>query len=219
MGQLCINDVSYTVNQQPILKSLDLTGASGEYVTLTGPSGSGKSTLLKLIASLLTPTSGTIQLDDSQVETIAPSEYRKRVSYCFQQPTLFGETVADNLNFPFEIRQLPVDHDLILERLQQVGLTALYLTKQVTALSGGEKQRVALIRNLLFKPEVLLLDEVTTGLDAANKAIVDQLITDYNEIEGVTVISVTHDQQELQRKGRQLTMVAGQWATTHESSR
>ncbi|WP_413476273.1 ATP-binding cassette domain-containing protein [Latilactobacillus fuchuensis] len=219
MGQLCINDVSYTVNQQPILKSLDLTVASGEYVTLTGPSGSGKSTLLKLIASLLTPTSGTIQLDDSQVETIAPSEYRKRVSYCFQQPTLFGETVADNLNFPFEIRQLPVDHDLILERLQQVGLTALYLTKQVTALSGGEKQRVALIRNLLFKPEVLLLDEVTTGLDAANKAIVDQLITDYNEIEGVTVISVTHDQQELQRKGRQLTMVAGQWATTHESSR
>ncbi|SPC38338.1 ABC transporter ATP-binding protein [Latilactobacillus fuchuensis] len=219
MGQLCINDVSYTVNQQPILKSLDLMVASGEYVTLTGPSGSGKSTLLKLIASLLTPTSGTIQLDDSQIETIAPSEYRKRVSYCFQQPTLFGETVADNLNFPFEIRQLPVDHDLILERLQQVGLTALYLTKQVTALSGGEKQRVALIRNLLFKPEVLLLDEVTTGLDAANKAIVDQLITDYNEIEGVTVISVTHDQQELQRKGRQLTMVAGQWATTHESSR
>jgi len=219
MGQLCIKDVSYNVDQQPILKSLDLTVASGEYVTLTGPSGSGKSTLLKLIASLLTPTSGTIQLDDSQVETIAPSEYRKRVSYCFQQPTLFGETVADNLNFPFEIRQLPVDHDLILERLQQVGLTALYLTKQVTALSGGEKQRVALIRNLLFKPEVLLLDEVTTGLDAANKAIVDQLITDYNEIEGVTVISVTHDQQELQRKGRQLTMVAGQWATTHESSR
>jgi len=219
MGQLCIKDVSYNVDQQPILKSLDLTVASGEYVTLTGPSGSGKSTLLKLIASLLTPTSGTIQLDDSQVETIAPSEYRKRVSYCFQQPTLFGETVADNLNFPFEIRQLPVDHDLILERLQQVGLTALYLTKQVTALSGGEKQRVALIRNLLFKPEVLLLDEVTTGLDAANKAIVDQLITDYNEIEGVTVISVTHDQQELQRKGRQLTMVAGQWATTHEFSR
>lgn len=219
MGQLCIKDVSYNVDQQPILKSLDLMVASGEYVTLTGPSGSGKSTLLKLIASLLTPTSGTIQLDDSQVETIAPSEYRKRVSYCFQQPTLFGETVADNLNFPFEIRQLPVDHDLILERLQQVGLTALYLTKQVTALSGGEKQRVALIRNLLFKPEVLLLDEVTTGLDAANKAIVDQLITDYNEIEGVTVISVTHDQQELQRKGRQLTMVAGQWATTHESSR
>lgn len=219
MGQLCINDVSYTVNQQPILKSLDLTVASGEYVTLTGPSGSGKSTLLKLIASLLTPTSGTIQVDNRQIETIAPSEYRKRVSYCFQQPTLFGETVADNLNFPFEIRQLPVDHDLILERLQQVGLTALYLTKQVTALSGGEKQRVALIRNLLFKPEVLLLDEVTTGLDAANKAIVDQLITDYNEIEGVTVISVTHDQQELQRKGRQLTMVAGQWATTHESSR
>ncbi|KRL62041.1 ABC transporter ATP-binding protein [Latilactobacillus fuchuensis] len=219
MGQLCIKDVSYNVDQQPILKSLDLTVASGEYVTLTGPSGSGKSTLLKLIASLLTPTSGTIQVDNRQIETIAPSEYRKRVSYCFQQPTLFGETVADNLNFPFEIRQLPVDHDLILERLQQVGLTALYLTKQVTALSGGEKQRVALIRNLLFKPEVLLLDEVTTGLDAANKAIVDQLITDYNEIEGVTVISVTHDQQELQRKGRQLTMVAGQWATTHESSR
>lgn len=214
MTQLLIQDVGYVVDQQVILQHIDLSVAAGDYITITGPSGSGKSTLLKLMASLLTPTTGQIQLNQTKIDSMLPSDYRKQVSYCFQQPTLFGETVADNLYFPFEIRQIPVDQSLIQQRLEQVGLSRTYLTKKVTALSGGEKQRIALIRNLMFKPTILLLDEVSTGLDADNKAIVNQLITHFNEVEGVTVISVTHDQQELQRKGRQLRMVAGQWVTT-----
>ena len=214
MTQLLIQDVGYVVDQQVILQHIDLSVAAGDYITITGPSGSGKSTLLKLMASLLTPTTGQIQLNQTKIDSILPSDYRKQVSYCFQQPTLFGETVADNLYFPFEIRQIPVDQSLIQQRLEQVGLNRTYLTKKVTALSGGEKQRIALIRNLMFKPTILLLDEVSTGLDADNKAIVNQLITHFNEVEGVTVVSVTHDQQELQRKGRQLRMVAGQWVTT-----
>ena len=83
-----------------------------------------------------------------------------KVSYCFQQPVLFGDTVADKLDFPFEIRKEPVKRQHEIELLKHVNLSSSYLEKPIADLSGGEKQRVALIRNLLFKPKVLLLDEL-----------------------------------------------------------
>lgn len=83
-----------------------------------------------------------------------------------------------------------------MDLLKRVDLGADFLDKEVTALSGGEKQRVALIRNLVFLPKVLLLDEVTTGLDENSKVIVHQLIKAVHE-EGITIIQVTHDQDEI----------------------
>ncbi|MCT7895369.1 MAG: ATP-binding cassette domain-containing protein, partial [Lactobacillus gasseri] len=102
-----------------------------------------------------------------------------------QQPSLFGEKVADNLSFPYEIRKQAVDRERLLQLLHEVSLEADYLDKDITSLSGGEKQRIALIRNLIFLPKVLLLDEVTTGLDEDNKAIVHQLIERVHQ-QGVT---------------------------------
>lgn len=87
-------------------------------------------------------------------------------------------------------------------------MSADYLDKKITALSGGEKQRVALIRNLLFRPEVLLLDEVTTGLDETSKAIVHQLIAQVQQ-EGSTILQVTHDQEELAASHKLLQMEKG----------
>lgn len=127
---------------------------------------------------------------------IDPLMYRRSVSYCFQQPSLFGEKVADNLSFPYEIRKQAVDRERLLQLLHEVSLEADYLDKDITSLSGGEKQRIALIRNLIFLPKVLLLDEVTTGLDEDNKAIVHQLIERVHQ-QGVTIIQVTHDQDEI----------------------
>ncbi len=88
--------------------------------------------------------------------------YRQKVSYCFQQPTLFGETVYDNLLFPFTVRQEAFNQEKVVALLQQVKLPAAYLEKKIAELSGGERQRVALLRNIIFVPDVLLLDEVTT---------------------------------------------------------
>lgn len=203
-----LKQVSYQVADQQILHEIDLVIQPGEFVTLAGPSGSGKSTLLRLLATLLTPTGGTLQFDGQDQNSYEKIAYRRAVSYCFQQPSLFGETVQDNLNFPFEIRKQPFDETKATEALKSVDLPASMLTKAITSLSGGEKQRVALIRNLLFPPKVLLLDEITTGLDGATKEIVHRLIDTMNQ-RGITVISVTHDEGEIAAASRLLNVVAG----------
>ena len=94
------------------------------------------------------------------------------------------------------------------ELLDQVNLPKDYLTKSIASLSGGEKQRVALIRNLMFKPAILLLDEVTTGLDAQNKQIVHQLIANYRQTG--TILAITHDPGELAKAEKIITVKGGQ---------
>lgn len=208
-----LQDVGLTVSKRTLLAHISFTVAPGEFVTITGPSGSGKSTLLLLLATLLTPTQGQILFSGRPQETYDKTAYRRLVSYCYQQPSLFGETVADNLAFPFQIRQEQVDHDRMVNALAEVNLPADMLDKPITELSGGEKQRVALIRNLIFTPKVLLLDEITTGLDADSKDTVHQVINNFMK-QGVTIITVTHDESELAAADRLITIAAGEMAVT-----
>lgn len=203
-----LNKVSYQVEDKQILKEIDLHVAEGQRITLTGPSGSGKSTILKLVSSLISPTQGQINFQGKDVAQLDPISYRRQVSYCFQQPSLFGTTVADNLRFPFELRDEPFNQQQAVELLWQVDLDESYLNKKIETLSGGEKQRVALIRNLLFPPKVLLLDEVTTGLDESSKAIVHKLIRNYHQ-EGTTILEVTHDATELDLANHLITIKEG----------
>lgn len=193
---LTLEKIAYRIDEQTIVSDIDLSIAKGKRMTIVGPSGSGKSTVLQLIARMITATSGTMTFAGQDAFSYEPTAYRRRVSYCFQQPTLFGTTVADNLNFPFDIRDQSVDSKRQLDLLDQVNLPTSYLDHEITELSGGERQRVALIRNLIFPPDILLLDEVTTGLDADNKAIVHELI-DHFQQRGGTVIAVTHDDSEI----------------------
>lgn len=118
--------------------------------------------------------------------------------------------MADNLDFPFEIRKEPVKRQHEIELLERVNLSSSYLEKPIADLSGGEKQRVALIRNLLFKPKVLLLDEVTAGLDADNKKIAHMLISSYRK-SGGTVIAVTHDTDELRQAEQTIFFLSPSW--------
>lgn len=203
-----LNAINLTLDAKPILKDITMTVPKGAMLTITGPSGSGKSTLLRVLATLMTPTSGTITFDGQLQSAYAKTDYRRQVSYCFQQPSLFGDTVQDNLAFPFEIRKLDFDATKALAALQSVDLPEAMLQAKITSLSGGEKQRVALIRNLLFPPQVLLLDEVTTGLDPDTKAVVHQLIANFHQ-QGVTVISVTHDESEVAAASDLKHIIAG----------
>lgn len=196
-----------------MLEDVSLSVEAGAHLTITGPSGSGKSSLLKLLAALVSPSSGRIVYQGRDLEDLDPVAYRREVSYCFQQPLLFGQTVRDNMAFPFEIRQLPFDQERVLSALARLNLGPEFLEKPIKELSGGEKQRVALVRNLLFEPKVLLLDEVSSGLDEQTKLLLRAFLKDLHQ-EGVTLIEVTHDQQEIEAAERLVTIVGGR--LTHE---
>ena len=200
---------SYDIENKQIINNIELEIEQGSHLTITGPSGGGKSTLLKLLASLLTITKGKIYFKGDDIATLKPENYRMQVSYCFQQPSLFGETVRDNFMFPYEVRKKDFQESHVLELLEEVKLPGNYLDKKITELSGGEKQRVALIRNVIFLPEVLLLDEVTAGLDEESKQIVNQWLLKLNQDKNITLIRVTHDAEEIAQSTIVKKIVAG----------
>lgn len=200
--------VGLEIAEKIILSDLTLTIEEGERLTLVGPSGSGKSSILKLLAGLTSVSQGHLYVEGKDISTLDMPQYRRDVSYCFQQPVLFGETVEDTLTFPFMIRGLDFDSKKAVEALEQVNMTPNYLNHQIKDLSGGEKQRVALIRNMLFEPRVLLLDEISTGLDASTKSLVHGVISDYHRA-GKTIVEVTHDKEEIANALNKLTIEGG----------
>ena len=206
---ISLEKVNYQIADQHILHDVDWQIPAGTHITLTGPSGGGKSTLLRIIAAMISKTSGTLIFDGQPIESYDPIMYRRQVSYCFQQPTLFGETVADNLAFPYQIRKQVMDTQRVVTALNNVGLSERTLHQPIIELSGGERQRVALIRNILFLPKVLLLDEVTAGLDENNKQIVHAWLRQLNEQDHVTTIMITHDATEIAAADQLAKVVAG----------
>ena len=199
-----LEDIGFKVNNQQILENISLTVHKGDIVTVTGPSGGGKSTLL-----LISPTSGKIYYKEKEISTYEPTEYRKQVSYFFQNAVLFDQTVRQNLSFPADIREENFDEVRAKEGLETVQLPSTYLDKPVKDLSGGEKQRVALIRNLMYPPEVLLMDEVTSSLDKENREIILSFIRRLNEEEQVTILWITHNQEEINASNEIITLVDG----------
>lgn len=220
MEQIVFQNISYRVDDKQILDDISLKIDKGEIVTIAGPSGSGKSTLVRILASLITPTAGKIIYAGKDIGEEEPISYRRRVSYAMQQPTLFGKTVRENLEFPYQIRQQAFDENRALIALRTVGLSEDYLQREVNNLSGGEKQRVALLRNILILPETLIMDEVTAGLDGDNRTIIYQLIEKLNQ-QGVTIIIVTHDEQEIAQAKRLVEIKNGKimGGREHEFSR
>ncbi|MBE3512197.1 iron ABC transporter ATP-binding protein FetA [Enterobacter cloacae complex sp. I2] len=203
---LDIRDVGFRVGDNTILQHVDFCLSPGEFKLITGPSGCGKSTLLKIVASLLSPTEGTILFEGKDIATLSPERYRQQVSYCVQTPSLFGDTVYDNLVFPWQIRNQTPEPETFADDLARFGLSPETLTKSIADLSGGEKQRVSLIRNLQFLPKVLLLDEITSALDDANKRNVNEIIHRYAREQDIAVLWVTHDSNEISHADDVITL-------------
>lgn len=210
MNILEVAHVGFQADNRQILNDINFTVADQEVVTISGPSGSGKSTLVRIIATLQSRTAGEITYNGKSIDSYDPIQYRREVSYCFQQPTLFGDTVRDNLKFPYDIRNQAFDEKHAQNALQSVDLAANYLDKQITELSGGERQRVALLRNVMFPPRILILDEVTAGLDETNKHIVHQMMQRFNQDDKITMLVITHDQEEMDSAKRLITIENGQ---------
>ena len=135
---LHLRDIGFRVGENIILQHVGFSLSPGEFKLITGPSGCGKSTLLKIVASLLSPTEGTILFEGQDISTLSPENYRQQVSYCVQTPALFGDTVYDNLIFPWQIRNKTPEPEKFISDLARFGLAQETLTKSITALSGGE---------------------------------------------------------------------------------
>jgi thiamine transport system ATP-binding protein len=189
---LVIDNISFSYGDRNILRSFTLQVPTGSTTAVVGPSGSGKSTLLRIIAGLLTPTTGTIILNSQDISHV-PTHLRS-VGMVFQDNQLFPHlNVYDNV--AFGLRMAKVDKRVIAERCRElldlVGLTEA-AKQSVSTLSGGEAKRVALARALAPSPQVLLLDEPLTGLD---NRLHDRLAQDLQRIlhaTSTTALLVTH---------------------------
>lgn len=159
-----------------------------------GPSGSGKSTLLRLCNRLEVPTSGTVSFYGKYVAGIDPLWLRRRVGMCFQRPTPFPGTVADNLR----VADPDASDARMRDNLVRVGLTGSWLDRDATALSGGEAQRMCLARTLMAQPQVLLLDEPTSAVDAEAAGVIERAVRDL-AADGIPALWVTHDSAQVER--------------------
>ena len=203
MSLLRFKNVNFHNDGTTILKNICVDIETGDFISIVGSSGSGKSTFLKLCCHLISPTSGNITFKDKSITEYNPVELRKIISYCFQTPYLFGDTVIENINFPFSIRNLKSDAKKINELFSMFHIPADFLNKDVKTLSGGEKQRISLIRSLLFEPEILLLDEITSALDVNNAEIVENVIASLNK-KGMTVLWITHNPEQSRKYANKL---------------
>lgn len=159
-----------------------------------GPSGSGKSTLLRLCNRLELPTSGRASFYGSDIAALDPLWLRRRVGMCFQRPTPFPGTVADNLR--------AADPDApdarMRETLARVALSGSWLDRDVAGLSGGEAQRVCLARTLMARPQVLLLDEPTSAVDTEAAEVIERAVREL-AADGTPALWVTHNAAQVGR--------------------
>ena len=173
---------------------------------VVGPSGSGKSTLLRLCNRLVVPTSGVVRFRGDDVAGLDPLRLRRRVGMVFQRPTLFGGTVRDNLR----VAQPDGSEDDYEEALGRAALDRSFLDRRADELSGGEAQRACFARTLVTGPEVLLMDEATSSLDAAARTTLERLACAAAREGGVPVVWVTHDEEQVARiADHVLTLEAG----------
>lgn len=182
---------------KPLLADITGTVERGRTVALIGPSGAGKSTLLSICNLMKTPSRGSVFVDGKEVRSWDVRALRQKVGMVFQTATMFPGTVAENLAFGGKLHGLEAID--VRKILRDVGLSEDLLSKKAETLSGGEKQRVALGRTLAMKPDVLLLDEVTSALDVHAKQEVEHTILRLRAEHGTTLLWVTHDLAQARR--------------------
>lgn len=196
MSLLIIEDIKKSYEQLRVLKNVNLSINEGEFFTFLGPSGCGKTTLLRIIAGFVQPNSGSVIFENRKITNL-PAEKRE-IGMVFQNYALFPfMNVYDNVAYGLKIKHEKKNkiEAQVNKYLKLVNLEG-YNKRDVSELSGGEQQRVALARSLVLEPKLLLLDEPLSNLDARLR---DKMRTELKEIQsklGITTIFVTHDQTE-----------------------
>ena len=195
--------VTKTLGGQPVLRGVDLVVPQGKLTTIIGRSGEGKSVLLKHMIGLLQPDSGEVWVGGVEISRLrgqALNEVRKRFAMLFQNAALFDSlTVSENVAFPLREKLRMKGRDVTIrveEMLEQVGLAGMG-HKFPAELSGGMRKRAGLARALVMRPEIILFDEPTTGLDPLMAKSIHDLITSTQRKFGFTAVMVSHEIPEI----------------------
>lgn len=198
------------------LRGIDLQIRSGEFVAMMGPSGSGKSTCMNILGCLDTPTEGEYFFENVNVAQLTHNQRallrRHYVGFVFQGFNLLARTTAlENVELPLIYRGVPVEQRRAQaqEALQLVGLNG-WETHTAAELSGGQQQRVAIARAIVTKPAVLFADEPTGNLDTARSLEIMELLAQFNQQRGLTIVMVTHEAEMASYASRVIHFVDGQ---------
>ena len=196
-NKIKLENLTYYYKDKKAVDNISLSLHPGKFITILGPSGCGKTTVLKLIGGYLSPTKGSIFIDETDITS--SSACSRKIGMVFQNYALFPHLSArKNIAFPLEIRKLPKNEcekkiDAISEL---IGLTQKEIERKPSELSGGQQQRVALARALVFDPHLLLLDEPLANLDKTLRTKLRSEIRRLQKEINITTIMVTHDHEE-----------------------
>lgn len=209
-----IQDLKKSFGENKVLYDIDLELKKGENLVVLGKSGGGKSVLIKCIIGLIEPDGGKLKVFGQDVTSINDDELnilRRKIGFLFQSAALYDSmSVRENLEFPLRRQLKSMTHDEIRERIEEallnVGLAGSEELMPVE-LSGGMKKRIGLARTLILKPELILYDEPTTGLDPVTSREISNLILDVQAKYNTTSIIITHDLQCARITGNRIVIL------------
>ena len=187
------------VSHREILHNISGYFRENKITTFIGPSGAGKTTCLKHINGLLSPDSGDVFYRGENIASADIISLRKKAGMAFQSAPMLAGTVYDNLNLPLKIFNKELNQGRAVKLLEMVDLDKSFLQRKINKLSGGEKSRVSLARTFVSKPEVLLLDEITSSLDYTLVRDIERLVKKLQQEHNLTVVLITHDLAQAER--------------------
>lgn len=193
---IVIKGLSKSFDGVQVIKNIDLEIKAGEFFSILGPSGCGKTTLLRILAGFIEPDSGVVYLGNKDITNLPPN--LRSTNTIFQKYALFPHlTVYENIAFPLRMKKMDSDYiDTEVKKMLKMIELEEHASKKPNQLSGGQQQRVSIARALVNKPEVLLLDEPLSALDAKLRQNLLIELDNIHEEVGITFIFITHDQQE-----------------------
>jgi len=196
-----------------VIKDVSFSVEKGSYTSIIGHNGSGKSTIAKLLIGLIEKKAGEIIIDQIELNENTVYQIRNKIGIVFQNPDnqFIGSTVRDDIAFGLENHQVPQAEmdDIISHFASEVNMTE-FLENEPTRLSGGQKQRVAIAGVLAMKPSILILDEATSMLDPKGKEEVNALVDEIHHQHKMTIISITHDIEEVIKSDQVFVMNEGE---------
>lgn len=206
--------VTKSFGSNRVLRGIDLVMRKGESIVVLGQSGTGKSVLIKCIVGLVDPDEGKLVIfgrNTAELKQKELSEVRRKIGFLFQSGALYDSmTVRDNLEFPLrrQLRSIPRDEldSLVHEALKNVGLGDT-IDRMPSELSGGMRKRLGLARTLILKPEIILYDEPTTGLDPITSKEISKLILQVQRIYNTSSIIITHDIECARRTANRIIVI------------